>query len=141
MGCSVLRPASTLGLPVLVVTCTFLAGCRSSVDPNRAIVGTWQVGDTAEWVFNPDGTLVQRMLKDGKESEWTYKIIDGDKIDMAAKNDGHSVQSQYRFEGNDRLVILMGVQERPTRIGEAVGASEPRLHGKGGGIVVKLRRK
>jgi hypothetical protein len=81
------------------------------------------------------------MLKDGKESKGTYKIIDGDKIDMTSESGGHVVQSQYRFDGNDRLIILMGVSERPTRISEAAGATGPRLHGKGGGIIVKLSRK
>jgi len=131
----------TLFLPPML--CLSLAGCSSPVDAKQAIVGSWKTDSgTEEWTFNADGTAVELLTKTGKETKYTYQIVDADKIDLTSQNPANNMHSQYQFDGKDRLTLLLGSEDyRPTRIAEAVKASDIRLAGKGGGLVAHLRRK
>lgn len=105
-----------------VCLCFLVAGCTGSVDPNKAIVGTWlsetEVG--GEWTFRSDGTATEHLTKTGEKAEYTYKIIDDNKIDLIAERT--KTLCLYRFDGANRLDIMWGgSQIRPKEITEKKG--------------------
>jgi hypothetical protein len=97
---------------LLLVAC----GCATTTEDPRKFVGSWEEVIKEGAVFKtvlelrPDGSGLRTNLPDphGEELAWYLKR---DKLVLAPKDGSKPTFCDYRFDGADKLVLIVGANE------------------------------